>query len=377
MHASPGRGLPFLPLERRPGSLAVGRARIGAAPLPELRGSDAPPAEQPLRGSQPGEEGLQCIGSEDDAYSTHWYDACWRVLFSNPPQGAPDRRARVAKRRQLSFLGTNGHVERANAWTHVIGTGIFAAFAALRSPLSLDVASTSGVLSTYTSITVACTFAVSTSFHTLGTVRWLSPVMRLFDHGAIDIALAMASTTDMAVVTLDFNDVPWQTTADSIGVAAAILCFFMYRRFVLPPDDTEVGWGDCRLGLFRLQHADFEYSALRSSSYIVLSFGFVMLVPAAWDNLTPLASTTIIACNACALLLLITGLLLDNVLAWPDVLYQDPLRRAGQKPAPMCHNRQCGCIMTSHAFWHVFTLLSAVTQTVGREVAIHEARVKL
>lgn len=320
---------------------------------------------------------MQCIGSEDDAYSTHWYDACWRVLFSNPPQGTPDRRARVAKRRQLSFLGTNGHVERANAWTHVIGAAVFAVFAALRSPLSLDVATTAGTLSTYTSIAVAGTFAVSTSFHTLGTVRWLSPIMRMFDHGAIDIALAVASTTDMAVVTLNFHDVPWQTVADSSGVAVAILGFFMYRRLVLPPEDTEVGWGDCRLGLFRLQHADFEYSALRSSSYIVLSFGFVMLVPAAWDNLTPLASTTIIACNACALLLLIAGLLLDNVLAWPDVLYQDPLRRAGQKPAPMCHNRQCGCIMTSHAFWHVFTLFSAITQTVGREVAIHQARVEL
>lgn len=376
MRASPAGGRPFLPLSLRSGASARGR-HIGAAPLPELRGADAPPRAQPLPGSQPGEEGLQCIGSDDDAYSTHWYDACWRVLFSNPPQGDAVRRARVTERRRVSFLGTNGHVERANAWTHVLGATAFAVFAVARPQLPLDSVSTAGVLSTYTSVVVACTFAVSTGFHTLGTVRWMSPVMRMFDHGAIDVALAVASTTDAAVVTLNFHDVPWQTVADSIGVAVVILCFFMYRRYVLPPEDTEVAWGDCRLGLFRVQHADFEYSALRSSSYVVLSFGFVMLIPAALENLSPLASTTIVACNGGALVLLIGGLLLDNVLAWPDTLYQDPARRAGQKPLPMCHNRQCGCIMTSHAFWHMFSLFSVLTQTIGREIAIHEARAKL
>lgn len=357
MRASPAGGLPFLPLA--------------------LRGADAPPRLQPLPGSQPGEEGLQCIGSDDDAYSTHWYDACWRVLFSNPPQGDAVRRARITERRRLSFLGTSGHVERANAWTHVLGATAFAVFAAARPQLPLDSASTAGVMSTYTSVVIACTFAVSTGFHTLGTVRWMSPIMRMFDHGAIDVALAVASTTDTAVVTLNFHDVPWQTIADSIGVAAVIMCFFLYRRYVLPPEDTEVAWGDCRLGLFRVQHADFEYSALRSSSYVVLSFGFVMLIPAALANLSPLASTTIVACNGVALMLLISGMLVDNVLAWPDTLYQDPARRAGQKPAPMCHSRQCGCIMTSHAFWHMFSLFSVLTQTVGREIAIHEARAKL
>ena len=226
MRTSPAGGVPFLALDLQPGfsTRGLGRrlAEVHAAPFPEFHGGDAPPSKQPLPGDQPGEEALQCVGTDDDAYSTRWYDACWRVLFSNPPRGDSEVRARITKRRRLSFLGTKGHVERANAWTHVIGGILFAVFAAVRPSLPLDSTSLSGMLSTYTSIVVAMTFAVSTSFHTLGTVRWLAPVMRMFDHGVIDVALAVASTTDMAVVTKDFYDVPWQTIADSCGCAVVV-----------------------------------------------------------------------------------------------------------------------------------------------------------
>lgn len=352
MRAAPGRGLPFLPLNLQSGVASQRGPPLRAAPLPEFHGADAPPILQP-NPTPFGEEGLRCLETEDDAYTTRWYDACWRVLINNPPRGDAARRERVSKRRQLSFLGQNGHIERMNAWTHVVGALAFLAFALLRPSLQLDSASLSGWLSTYTSVIVAVTFTVSTGYHTLGTVRWLAPIMRLFDHGAIDVALAVACTTDTAVVTLNFRNVPWQTTMDAIFVAVVILLFFVYRRAVLPPSDTEMGWGDCRLGLFRLQHADFEFSALRSSSYIVLSFGFVSLVPAALRNLTVDASNTLIACNGVSLGLLILGLLLDNVLLWPDVLYQNAAKRRGQKPAPLCHDAQCGCMMTSHAWWHV------------------------
>ena len=383
MRAAPGdRGLPFLALDLRPGfsgrassgvrTGAVG-SRVNSAPFPQLRGADAPPLVQPQPGAVAGEEGLQCIETEDDQYSTRWYDACWRVLFSNPPRGGGAAAARIAKRRQLSFLGSAGHIERASAWIHLAGGFVFLAFALLRPVTPLDSTSLSGRLSTYTSAVVAITFGVSTGYHTLGTTRWIAPIARMFDHGAIDLALAVACTTDMSVVTLDFADVPWQTAVDACGVAVVILCFFLYRRLVLTPEETEIAWGDCRLGLFRVQHADFEFAALRSSSYIVLAFGFVSMVPAALRNLTPLGSSTLIVCNGASLLLLIFGMFLDNVLLWPDALYEEAAKRRTQKPSWMvgaCHNTTCGCMMTSHAWWHVFSFVSVLTLTVGREVAI-------
>ena len=376
MRAAPNGGLPFLPLDLQPGfgnrRVGIGETPVRAAPLPELRGADAPPNRQPLPGDAPGEQGLLCAQTEDDAFSTNWYDACWRVLFRNLPRGDAAQRQRIGRRRELSLLGLSGHIERANAWVHIVGSAGFVLFAILRGPSGLDNTSVSGVMSTYTAGVVALTFAVSTGFHTLGTVRWLAPLMRLFDHGAIDLALAVACTTDTAVVTVHFADVPWQTVGDAIGVAVVILCFFLYRRLVLSPEETEIAWGDCRLGLFRIQHADFEYSALRSSSYVVLSFSFIMLVPAAVRNLTALGASTLIACNAVSLSMLIAGLLLDNVLIWPDKLYEEAAKRKDQAPWLICHNRSCGCIMTAHAWWHVFTLVSVLVLTVGREVAISE-----
>ena len=192
----------------------------------------------------------------------------------------------------------------------------------------------------------------------------------MFDHGAIDIALAIACTTDISIVTLDFYDVPWQTVVDPIGVAIVILIFFLYRRLVLPPEDTEIAWGNCVLGLFRIQHADFEYGALRSSGYICLSFGFVALIPAAIRNLSFESASTLIICNGVSLMFLILGMLLDNVLIVPDVWYMDPKNKKGKNPTIVCHNERCGCIMTSHAWWHVFSLLSVLICTVGREIAI-------
>ena len=376
MRSAPGgRGVPFLPLDLRPGRSSARRSiasAVDAAPFPELRGADGPPLVQPRPGDKPGEEGLECIGSDGDQYSTNWYDACWRVLISNPPKGNAERVARIRKSRTLSFLGQKGHIERASAWTHLLGAFGFLLFALVRPATDLDSTSASGRLSTYTCAVLAITFAVSTGYHTLGTTRWLAPVARMFDHGAIDVALAVACTTDTSVVTLDFHDVPWQTIVDQCFVAVVILCFFVYRRLVLPAEDTEIGWGDCRLGLFRVSHADYEYSALRSSSYIVLAFGFISIIPTAVRNLTPTASYTLIVCNGVSLLLLMAGMFLDNVMMWPDILYEDAFKRRLQKPSWTCHNTGCGCIMTSHALWHVFSLVSVVTLTVGREVAISE-----
>jgi hypothetical protein len=205
MRTAPGgRGLPFLPLNLQPGhasargSIASIASAVDAAPFPELHG--APPIVQPKPG-----EGLECIGTEDDQYSTNWYDACWRVLISNPPRGDAQRVARIRKRRSLSFLGQKGHIERASAWTHLVGAFGFLLFALVRPVTDLDSTSASGRLSTYTCAVLAITFAVSTGYHTLGTTRWLAPIARLFDHGAIDVALAVACTTDAAGVTLDFK----------------------------------------------------------------------------------------------------------------------------------------------------------------------------
>lgn len=331
------------------------RSDISAAPFHELK--IIPSRSDDAASSN-------CVGSEGDQYSNSgFWSACFRVLVSNPPKGDAKRRARIQKLRESSFLGQNGHIERASALTHLIGAVVFLAFSIAR-PFLLGTSSVPERLAWASSIVLVFTFGVSTAFHTGGTVEKYTPILRTFDHGAIDVALAVACVADCAVV-LDFEGVAWQTILDSVGAATVTLVFFMYRRIILPAADTEIRWGDCRFGLFRVQHADFEYAALRSSGYICLSFAFISLIPAARRNLDEWSSTALILCNGVSLLLLVVGLLFDNLLSWPDYRYN-----IGKPTTPAMHSRSCGCIVTSHSIWHLFSLVSVVILTIGREFAI-------
>tara|TARA_Y100000389_G_scaffold32168_1_gene27343 strand:- start:244 stop:1350 length:1107 start_codon:yes stop_codon:yes gene_type:complete len=356
-------GAPFLPL------------KIGAAIPVSPEASDT----------------LQCVESETDQYTVrNWWEAFQRVLCYNPPQSSDYEEYESIRKQRLrdSLLGPNGHVERMNAWTHILGVLIFAIFSFVRPATVLDSTSSAGRLSAASSAVVVVTFGVSVMYHTLGTVRHLAPVMRMLDHSSIYVSLAVTTTCDLAVVTLDFLDVPWQCSWDSVFVAAILLAFFSYRRLVLDPSYTEVGWGDCRMGLFRFQHSDYSHSSFRSAGYLVLTLGFLQLLPVAFRNLDPVAALSIVVCNTIGLVLLIAGLLLDNVLIWPDVLFKpfsltakvartlvkgdSEWMQKGRRKQPLdfCYNPACGCVFTSHAIWHVCTLLSVLTLTVGREVAI-------
>jgi predicted membrane channel-forming protein YqfA (hemolysin III family) len=339
----------------------IGGGPFAPEPFHVLNGEDGPPNKSHA-------DALECVGSDYDQYtdSNGPCDACFRVMCHNPPTGDKTRRARITELRKNgpSLIGVNGHLERMNAWIHLSGAVLFFAFATAR-PLILDTASIAGILSTITSAVVMVTFLVSTGYHALGTIGRLAPIMRTLDHGAIYVALACATVTDTAVTTFDFKDVPWQTPVDAIGVAALLLAFFCYRRVVLPPSETVVAWGSCKLGLFRLQHADKDHSALRSSGYVILSFGFISLIPATFQNLTYDMARVLIIGNTISVLLLVGGLLLDNVLVWPDVWYQ-----SGRVPSTICHSKEMGCICTSHAWWHLLSLFSVVALTAGREIVI-------
>ena len=338
---------------------------VNAAPLPPepfhlLQGEGAAPKSSH-------EEAMRCVGTDDDQYTKNdgALDALLRVLFYNPPMGSEKDRERIsASRMKYSYLGPNGHLERANAWIHLVGALLFLVFATIR-PLFLNTISTAGILSSITSAVVMLTFFVSTAYHSLGTLNGLMPLLRTLDHSSIYIALALATVTDTAVVTMDFKDVPWQTIFDVVVVAVLLLAFFSYRRIVLPASQTVIAWGSCKTGLFRLSHADNEHSALRSSGYVILSFGFISLIPTAIQNLSYDMAVVLLICNGASLIMLIAGLLLDNALVWPDKMYQN-----GKTPSCTCHSKRAGCICNSHAIWHLLSLVSVIVLTSGREVVI-------
>lgn len=309
--------------------------------------------------------------SIDDAGS-----ACSRVFCYNPPKTAASLKVRL---RPEHLLGPAGHVERANAWTHVAGAVLFGVFATLRPLVGLDTASFMGTLSLAVAICSCITFGVSTFYHTFSPVGSLAPYLRVLDHGIIYISLALAAVADIAVVTNNFERTTWQAYFDPLLTALLLLAFFTYRRAVLHPDRTRSSWGSCALGLFRSQHVDREHAAFRSAGYLALALEFILFLPVAVANLPDGAAAILIACNGTGLLLLVLGVVLDNALVAPDAFYSEKgeLRVLGINF--ICNSRSdarcgCGCVMTSHAWWHVLCLASVLVQTIGREVVIERVR---
>ena len=331
---------------------------------------------------------LACLPCEEyvqDQYTVRKIsEAWWRVLFSNPPAPVKGLGESIRqRRRKFSVLGENGHIERMSAWTHIVAALGFAIYAVVRPFTSLDSRTIAGRLCGINAAVAAAMFGISTIFHIYATNTMLAAAMRQLDHGAIYVSLAMSVTGDIAISTLDFERIPWQTVGDAFFTALLLLCFFTYRRLILPEHATEVSWGSKCMGMFRFQHADFSHASLRASGYFLLMVLPLLIVPAAIANLSMENAVLLITVNAISAVLMIGGVLMDNIFIFPDTLYdayanpQNPngaaYCREGVSKLPWwlcCHSQTLGCACISHAWWHVVAVLSTVVVFVGREVVL-------
>ena len=161
------------------------------------------PTSHPFYGDKHPFAGNECALAEDDAnqYVVHdLHEAFYRVLFSNPPKTEADRESR-----KDSILGYNGHVERGNAWSHIVAAVLFAVFVCVRPAIdALDNESVAGQLSALAATASAVTFATSAGFHVFSSVRWLSPGFRLADHSSILLALGPVSYTHLTLPTTPY-----------------------------------------------------------------------------------------------------------------------------------------------------------------------------
>ena len=267
------------------------------------------------------------------------------------------------------IFGKYGHLERANAWTHLFACVAFLVFAFVR-PWWLGAQSLTAQLSGITAIFTAITFAVSTVYHTYATVPFWGVGMRTLDHASIAISLAAANIADLSLVTLNFQDVPLQTILDPLIAALVLLIYFGARRWYVPREETKelqyTGTG-CTLGLFRTFHSDLEHAALRASSTATLTMAWIMAIPAAWHNLSDHAAAVWITGASVGTALLVGGVILDNLTPIDNLILRQG--NANYGPIP-CASKTCGCVMHSHALWHVIAILAAVTGISAREYGI-------
>jgi len=263
-----------------------------------------------------------------------------------------------------SIIGPYGHIERLNVWTHLVATLVFALYAIVRRVV-LPPATTQDVMVVVAAWSTAFTFGVSTVYHTTAPRPELAFFTRVADYLAIYLSISVTSLADMAVATKGFDLVKWQTIVDIPLAALLIGLFFILRRAALTTEQTlapTTRGCPSGLGLFRSLHQDNEHSALRASTSFVLSTAWFLVVPTT-VQMIPLAAAVFISLEAVALLVLLVGMTIDNVFNWPDTAYARGERFG-------CSNRRCGCLVTSHALWHIFAFVAALLSAAAREYGI-------
>ena len=269
----------------------------------------------------------------------------------------------------LSVIGKYGHLERSSAWTHLVAAFVFLIFAFIR-PWTLGASTLSAQLSGVSIVFTAGTFAVSTVYHTYATVpRWGVP-MRTLDHASIAVSLAAANVADLSMVTRNFSNVPIQTVIDPILASIVLVVYFGARRWYVPIEETKElqyqGKG-CSLGLFRTFHSDLEHAALRASSTATLTLAWFLAIPIAWQTLELTAAMIWLAGAFFGTALLVGGVVLDNMTPIDDYI----MRTGNAVFGPCnCSSKSLGCVVNSHALWHVIAIVAAAVAIAAREYGI-------
>lgn len=285
-------------------------------------------------------------------------NAVWRVLCNGCCAPGASR--------SVSALGKYGHLERASAWTHLVPSVVFIVSAILR-PVLLPSDTTRAVLSGVSIAATGLTFAVSTVYHIYATVPGWAHWTRAADHAAIAVSVAISTLADLAVVTLDFRDVPAQTLLDPLLAMGVVIGFFLTRRLFVSAKETRMRQFDDdtgrALGLSRVYHSDLEHAGLRSATTSTLLLGWVLSIPCALANLgTELATTWIVGATS-ATALVVASFVASNLFP-VETMFKRGV--CGQS----CAFKTLGCFMESHSWWHVIAASSAILAVVTREVVI-------
>jgi len=285
-------------------------------------------------------------------------EAYWRVMVSNPS----------ADKRPNSVVGETGHLERANAWTHLIAAFTFAAYAVVRAGI-VDTHTVASHFSAVSIVMSSLTFAISTIYHVYNTVPGCAAFVRNLDIASIYASLGVAAIADTALVTNNFYHVPAQTLADPLLAAFCLGAYFGVRRVLVPSTETrEFMYQDqCSIGLFRVWHSDLEHSGLRLAGVGSLTLVWIQLVPAAAANLNRDAAAVWLIGVTVATMLLVVGVVFDNYYIVDDAV-KDGTKCMGCFNT--CSSKRMGCVMNSHAWWHILSFLGTVVVVIAREYGV-------
>ena len=347
--AGAGGGLTF--------SLGLSRA---AAPLQLVHRAAAPVLQRIGIGASADEEKKERRGDsiENDQYSVApGKNVCFAVLFKND----------TGRKHPGSLLGDYGHAERLSAWVHLVAGVGFLIYCIVR-PLAITTEHTMAeTLTTVAAGGVAFAFVSSTIYHSTAPSKTLTVWTRQLDFVGIYSARALGSLADFAIATRSFQNVNILSVLDGPLACVLVGIFFISRRALL---DTDATWstylGGCTLnfGLMRRGHLDLDHTGARQATSFLLAISYFTTVPSLYSNFGSTDATTVFVLELACLLLLVIGMVVDNVWVFPD----DALAAGTGPKFLVC--KSCGCIGTAHSIWHVLSVIAAVKGAGSREFAL-------
>ena len=358
--------MPLLPIA------ATAAPTAGRWPSPVARVArvaPAPPAAARVNsGASPREYRDQyTVDSKSDSslYCARFFELVRAVLCHNDTEGREGSPS--------TLLGPTGHYERFSAASHFLGFWLFGAYAVARALVVRDSDTLEGSLATAAGATSAAVFLSSTIYHSTAPDRTFSAVTRVLDYVGIYAGITVATTADIAAATDGFKDTPWQTYADLPLATTLIIFFFILRRCGTEGEDTWVEKGGergfCLLGgMFSRGHRDMLHAATRQATSMLLFASYFLSVPAAFATLGSRTASFVVAMQVVGFLAVTLGMAIDRIFEFPDKFLIE-----GEKNSPFAC-RQCGCVLNSHALWHLIALSGAIFSAISREYALAATR---
>ncbi len=295
-------------------------------------------------------------------------DVWKRVLFHNNWSGKNTGKLNPPPW-DKSLLGRFGHIERANAWTHIAGGLLYMIYVAARPYTPQGAAQSLSDELAYAALwSYIFTFYMSACYHVYSANYVMSAITRLGDYFGIYLGISAGTLADVSLTSKNLALASWQSVADVWIGMAVLVAFFVYRRIQLPIHKTRLPYmgGKCSFGLARSTNVDLEHCGLRAAAGLAMALGWIQVIPAAFATLELDCALALTGGRLAGTALLILGMFWDNVLLYPDAYDIDkdapPLFLSATKP--------CGCICTSHAIWHVIAIASIVATTTGSEYVL-------
>ena len=282
---------------------------------------------------------------------------CWAVLCKND----------TGRKHPGSLLGDFGHIERLSSWVHLVSGIVFAIYAILRPFVITKEHTIAESMTTAAAWSVTFAFISSTIYHVTSPSKRLARWTRQLDYAAIYLGLAVGSVADFAIATRSFQNTSILAVVDGPLACVLVATFFFVRRIILPSDatwDTFLGGCTLSFGLMRKTHLDLNHTGVRQATSFLLSIAYFTTVPLLFDNFGTTEAATIFVLELGCLGILVAGMVLDNHLVFPDVALSE-----GRGPKFLAC-KGCGCIGSSHALWHILTVLAAIKCQASREYAL-------